>query len=323
MPAPQRTVADRISAAFTAACAEAGIEASVTPVAGGLRFEFADQQGIAAAMLQQHAVLELQKLHVSDDMLTRPREDASEEEVARLERAVREAVARVGSLMIAANSYLSGGLPWVFPGGAPLLRSRGLSTYRYPCRGATEVRADGEGIVIRFAAGALGTVTSSGFYVPTKLSGDFRATARYDLVDWRPGRRAASVALFAQDEAGQRRYYSQRNGAASGIGTHAALANLAGWLGPLRPVDSMSGWFCIERIGARVGAFHCGVDDRFIALGDVTDDPNDELFVGAKVWSMEECDGLTVRISELTVEGDPAAAQPPMPEVREDPRLRP
>ena len=73
------------------------------------------------------------------------------------------------------------------------LRERGLSIYRYPARAAVDVRPADDAIRITFHPGPLGAITSSGFYVPTLLRGDFSATIHYRIRRWRPGPRSPAA----------------------------------------------------------------------------------------------------------------------------------
>jgi hypothetical protein len=233
--------------------------------------------------------------------------------------AVAETLRRMRALLVELNSYLSGGLPWVFPGGHPTLRERGLAVYRYPCRAEVDVEPLGAGVRIAFREGPLGAVTSSGFYVPTRVRGDFRAEVRYELERWQPGERAACVALFVQDEPGVVRHYAQRTSHRGDGDAHAVLANFSDRLGEPYPCRGGAGRFRIERAGRRVRCWHRGADEWRL-LGEHEEREAHDVFVGAKIWALEASGGLAARLDGLTIEGEIPTDQPPPVPVRPDPR---
>ena len=83
--------------------------------------------------------------------------------VAEAEGSLRRTVARLRTLLIEHNCYLSGGLPWVFPAARAVLSERGLAIYRFPASAQVDVVAEGDHVRISFHPTDLGEVTSSGF----------------------------------------------------------------------------------------------------------------------------------------------------------------
>jgi hypothetical protein len=316
-----RSAHARLRQAFAAACAREGVRAAwrTGDLADGVEFE--DQEGAPAALIRQHFGLELVAAGARADEIERlPREPGADEAlVSRLATALDTAVRRIRVLLIEHNSYLSGGLPWVFGPADPVLVARGLSTYRYPKLAAVDVSATRASVRIRFAPGDLGAVTSSGFYVPTRIAGDFVATVRYELLEWQPGAATAAVALFAQDEPSLHRYYAQRN--SEGTGAHAVLAHLDDLLLPGIPVAAPAGWFRVSRRGPLVQTWHRAAPDReFVLLGEIGGQPLEDLYLGAKIWSRHRSGALSAEFLALEIAGRVSSTQPAPPQTRPDPR---
>jgi len=313
-------------AVFQTACEREGLTATIAAVPSGIFVHFAAQDAAPGELILHHFGLELSSAGARLEELLHPDPAITSDDSLRIENAIDTALRRIRVLLIEHNSYLSGGLPWPFPGGADILRTRGLSIYRFPKLAAVDVTAREGTIRIAFAPGELGAITSSGFYVPTRVRGDFTVTARYELPVWRPGPHTASVALFAQDEPSLHRYYSQRNSDPMSQGASHVLANLEGALLRGQPVAGSAGWFRLVRRGGSVSAWHRGTDEvEFSALGRTPDPgalPAPDMYIGAKIWSPGRCEGLVADFSELTIEAEVPSEQPPMPELRPDPRLR-
>ena len=314
---------ERIADVFLRACQRESITATATPRGNRLELAFVDQETAPASLILHHFGLELATAGVTSDELLRDDGPRDEAKLALQLAAVELAVRRIRVLLIEHNSYLSGGLPWVFPGGDAVLRARGLSVYRFPKLAAVAVTARGAAMRIAFAPGDLGAITSSGFYVPTRLAGDFEATVRYELPVWRPGPHTASVALFAQDEPSLHRYYSQRNSDPATPDAPRVLANLEGRLWAGTQVRGSAGWFRLSRVASRVSAWHREAGaSAFSLLGGVDSAAGNlapDVYLGIKIWSPGSSDGLVADLHELTILGRTATEQPPLPVVRPDP----
>jgi hypothetical protein len=285
------------------------------------RFEFDGQEGAGGALILEHFLLELGKQGIPAEAVLAPAPGTDVCETERVLRGLEQALARVRTLLVEFNSYLSGGLPYVFATELSLLRERGLVVYRYPARAAVEVSADrARGSVrIAFAPGELGEVTSSGFFVPTRLAGDLEARVRYRLGTWSPGPDSACLALFAQNESSTLRYYAQL----SAWGTPARLAAQAsfrGETGEPRRIEAGPGELRLRRRGDTFAAWQRAAGGEWLLLGERAGEPADELVLGCKIWSKVRCGGLEAELSELEIEGTPARDQGPPPAVRPDPR---
>ncbi|MCA8964234.1 MAG: ATP-dependent RNA helicase, partial [Planctomycetes bacterium] len=231
------------------------------------------------------------------------------------------AVARVRTLLIEYNSYLSGGIPFVFPGGDPVLCARGATRYRYPRLAEVDVDAREDGIRIHFAAGELGAVTSSGFYVPTRLVGDVDVAIRYVVPQFSAGPDATCLGLFLQNEASTARYYAQLMSTSDAPAARSVALGHAGAVIGRRPVSGDTGWLRLLRRGGEVIAFfRADTQAPWQELGRVPATA-DELVVGAKIWSKQRTDGLIGDLFDLSIDAALAADQPPVLESRPDPRV--
>lgn len=239
-------------------------------------------------------------------------------DVAVAQEAVARAVGRLRTLLIELNSYLSGGMPWVFPAGDPRLSGRGLAAYRYPKLAAVDITAEPDGVRIAFQAGDLGAVTSSGFYVPTRVRGDFEITARYRLLDWHPGSETACFGLFTQDEPSLLRYYTQLRGVGPKYRDRMANFNNTHMTDPV-PGAPDEGGFRLQRRGDHVTAWH-RTDDAWERLGEHRGDPVHDMIVGCKIWSSGEAGALSATLCDLTIEGEIPEDQIPEVPTRPDPR---
>lgn len=315
-PSPEQSFA-HLRAAFDATAAAQEIRAELGLADGELTLVFAGQEEVEPERMAEAFVGELVTAGVAWDEL-RVLAGLDQAGLERRRVALDTALARLRTLLVEFHSYMSGGLPWVFPGGTPAWRERGLAIYRFPKRAAVDVTPEGSSLRIRFHAGELGKVTSSGFYAPTRVEGDFRATLVYELGRWEPGPEAASFALFAQDEPSQLRYYAQRRSA--GGGPHELLANFTNTVfsEPL-VARERSGAFRLERDGRSVRIAHREGGVWTELATHAGDPPNDVIF-GSKIWSSATAGVLEAVILDLTIEGRLTAEQlPPVP-VRPDPR---
>jgi hypothetical protein len=282
------------------------------------RFHFEAQQNAEPALLARLFDEELGKAGITASDVLAPRADLAAAELERVASGLRQAVARLGVLLIELNSYLSGGLTWVFPDTPARLRERGLAAYRYPARAPVDIAPEGDHMRLTFHASDLGKVTSSGFYVPTLVRGDFAVTLRYRLGEWRPGAHTVCLALFAQDELSQLRYYAQRR--AAGTHPHEVMANFNNQVltTPL-PAHGTEGVFKLERRGDLVISSH-RAGDAWTVLGEHRGDPARDVVFGSKIWSSGEAGMLEARLFDLRIEGElPAQQIPPVP-IRPDPR---
>ncbi len=308
---------ERYRAAFSAACARERIRGEIA--GDPARFVFAGQEGASAELILEHFLIELGKQGVPAEAILAPSSATGAAEVEARALGLEGALARVRTLLVEYNSYLSGGLPFVFRTSSDVLRGRGLAVYRYPAQAAVEVRVAQERVWIAFEPGALGDVTSSGFYVPTRLAGDFEVRVAYELGRWSPGPDSACLALFAQDEASTVRSYAQ----VSSWGSPPAFAAQASFTGDVRPpvaIDGAPGELRLARSGPRIRAWHRARGRDWTPLGEHGHDPGADAVIGCKIWSKEACGGLVAELSGLAIEGRPAAEQGPPPAVRPDPR---
>ena len=314
---------ERLRAACRQTCADCDLQIDwVALPDGGLEVVIAGQENAPPELMLQAFVDEARakglevgpRLHLGG--VPANRQD-------RVVEALRGTLQRLRTLLIEHNSYTSGGLAYPFVARHEGLAERGLSIYRYPARGAVDVRAVGDGVDIDFAPGALGEVTSSGFYLPTLFEGDFELQARYRLGTWRPGAtRAACFALFAQNQASSHRYYAQRM--STGDAPHRLLASLADQLSPEREVVDPAGRLRVVREGDRISCAHAPAEGgSWTELGSAAAPPEPEMLFGAKIWSSGSCNGLQVRVTDLQIEGTLARAQLPPPARVPDPRSNP
>ncbi|MBK8977550.1 MAG: hypothetical protein IPM29_16680 [Planctomycetes bacterium] len=286
------------------------------------RIRFAGQENAEAPLIAHHFQLELRAAGVltdGPDLLPPPRK-----QIEPVARAFEHATSRIRTLLIEHNSYLSGGLPWPFAGDVdPRLRERGLARYRYPKLAAVDVDSlpDERGVRIAFAAGELGPITSSGFYLPTRLRGDLDIRVTFRVERWEPGPDSACLGLFLQNEASTARYYAQLMSTADRKGEHSVAAGLEGRLLGRRTVDGSHGQLRLTRVGRQVCAWYAPADsDAWVELGALTLGCDDDVICGAKIWSKVRCGGLVVLLHDLQVTATLPAEQLPRLEPRPDPR---
>lgn len=321
MPTPAE---HRLPATFASICAAKGLRARLVggPLAWEARFE--DQGGADSATIARVFRDELRAAGLEEGEVRLPAE-GDEAARARVEDALAIALHRTRKLLIEFGSWISGGLPLPFAGVPRGLRESGLACFRYPSRAATEVLVDERGVVIRFAPGDLGNVTSSvwkvtssGWYVPALLEGDYTAQLDYELLRWRPSERdACCFAMTAVDLGMAHRHHAQRM--STGEAQHSVLSEHADVISPMLPVTGTHGTLEVARRGDRIACRHRG-PDGWLELGEGPAPPEREMVLGAKVWGKHACDGLEVVTRDLRVEGLlTVRALPPVP-VRPDPR---
>ena len=235
--------------------------------------------------------------------------------------AFAHALLRLRVLFVEYNSYLSGGLPWPFPEGDERLRARGLTFYRYQARAPVDVGPVSAAMRIAYGAGELGAVTSSGFYVPTRLQGDVVLTMRYVLRQWHSGPDSACLGLFLQNEASTARYYAQLLSTAEAPEQRSVAAGFLGQLVGRRVVLGDEGWLRLARLGDRIVVSHRAPgDDTFVELGSCAG-TRDLLVAGCKIWSKQRTEGLVADVFELTIAAELATEQPALLPPRPDPRF--
>jgi len=289
-----------------------------------LELEFAGQENASAARILQAFQDESQAAGILAGEVLRLHPAMTQVDVDLAERGLRTVAQRLRTLLIEHNSYLSGGLRYPFPETCEGVAERGLATYRFPQLGEVDVVAEQSGVRISFAAAELGEVTSSGFYLPTLFGGDFSVELSYELGTWRPcAAEAACFALFAQNESSSHRYYAQRM--STGDQPHRILASMAEVLSPEQDVEGIAGRFRVQRQADTITCWHGSPDasDPWTRLGSAAAPEQQEMILGAKIWSKIRCGGLEARVSRLCIDGQMADRQIPPVEVRPDPRSNP
>ena len=202
------------------------------------------------------------------------------------------------------------------------MAERGLAIYRFPKTGNVDVTAEGDRIRIAFAPGDVGPITSSGFFLPTLIHGDFTVEADYELRTWLPDAvEPGCFALYAQNEDSSHRYYAQRMSA--GDGPHRLVASHVDRLSPEHPVEGPRGSLRVTRAGGEITCSHRQPGADWTALGSAPAPPESEMILGAKIWTKLRCGGLCVDIYNLRVDGRMAERQVPPVPVVEDPRSKP
>jgi len=309
----------RLVQAFESAARREDLRAGFVGPPALARVDFAAQEGVAAPLLRWHFDAEMQRLGAVPSEWCVAHAWTPQVE-ARLAAALAATAGRLRTKLIESNSYLSGGLPWVFATGDEVLRQRGLARYRYPKLAAVAVDAEPAGVRIAFAPGPLGPVVSSGFFVPTHLRGDFSVEIDYALPRWSSGPDSACFGLFFQNDLSTGRYYAQRTRSAAGDDT--VLGSFDGHLTPSVPVRAARGALRLVRQGRTVTAWHREDQDEWRELGRTDAATADDGIVGAKVWSKVSCDGLEAEVTALRLHATVAEGQGPPVPVRPDPRRR-
>lgn len=335
----QERYQERIAELRAAVCAAANEQELQIVWAGceaAPELRFADQEGAPAELILHHFGLEAAAAGLGVAGPWWLPAAALHAGVQPFAKALRQALARIRTLLIEYNSYLSGGLPYVWPGGDATLRARGAAIYRYPRLGEVDVGvadaggadgadgaavgAIGAAIRIAFLPHALGPVTSSGFYLPTRLVGDVDVVVRFVLRRFDSGPDATCLGLFLQNEASSARYYAQVMCTADAPTARSAALGHAGAVIGRLPFAGDTGWLRLRRAGGEVVAwFRSAASAPWQRLGSVPA-VADPLIVGAKIWSKVRTDGLVADLFDLTVEAGLAADQPPLLPIRPDPR---
>ena len=131
---------DRLKQTFAAACDQHSIQGRLAGSPGALEVTFTAQEGANEAMMLHGFGEELRSDGVDWAEMAA---DAGPDEatLTRYEAGVRAAVGRMRVLLVELNSYITGGLDWVFPAAPEALSGRGLANYRFPARAAAALRA--------------------------------------------------------------------------------------------------------------------------------------------------------------------------------------
>jgi hypothetical protein len=314
-------IGETLRSALQESCTREKLQISLAGPPAAMSFVCQSQENAEAALIAQHLQLELraQGLVSEGDLL--PWLGMQGDALATVLRGIDAALARIRTLLIEHNSYLSGGIPFVFPDSDPRLRERGIARYRYPRMADTSVEAQGDKLSIRFGAGEMGEVTSSGFYLPTLLRGDLDLQLSYRLSSWDPGPDSACLALFLQNESSTARYYSQRMSSGGPDEAHRVLSSMNAVLSPHHPVAGMAGQFRLSRAGSTLRAWHRSEPKQdWLLLGEERDCCSEDLIVGAKIWSKVRAGELSAELSNLRIEAEIPEKQLPLLEARPDPR---
>jgi hypothetical protein len=307
---------DDLRRAFSAACARERIVANLFGSPALARIQIPTQEGVASPLLHWQAGVELERAGVvpSEWCVVHAGWRAQGES---LRAALTGTIGRLRTRLIEHNSYISGGLDYVFATDDDVLRARGLGIYRYPKQGPVAVTAGDGRVRIAFAPGPLGEIVSSGFFVPARITGDFAIEADYELLAWSSGPDSACLGLFFQNDLSTGRYYAQRT--IDSGGDHV-LAGLDGVLSRKHMVCARAGSFRLTRAGRRVTAWHREPEQSWRELGATDVATGDDGVVGAKIWSKVACSGLIAEITALRLRAKLSAMQDgPLP-VRPDPR---
>jgi hypothetical protein len=316
-------IGNQLARGFTDACREHDIRARLEGPQALPSLRFDGQENAEAPLIAHHFQLELQAHGVTADAEPAFAAGMTEAERRRIGAALAGAVARIRTLLIEHNSYLSGGVPFVFPDNDARLADRGIARYRHPKLAEVDIEPveGAPAMRIAFAAGPLGPITSSGFYLPTRLRGDFAIEVRYDVRTWEPGPDSACLGLFVQNEPSTARYYAQLMSTADRVGEVSAAAGLEGELTGRHAVPGKSGFLKLTRTGDSLTTWHRdAADTEWTALGTKCPCSTDDVITGAKIWSKVRCGGLVVDLSSMTVDATIPDDQIPRLEPRPDPR---
>ncbi len=311
-----QAMGEALARAFGTSCARERIVAELIGPPALARFSIAPQEGVATPVLHSHVGVELERVGAQASVWCVPHALWSRQ-AGELARALDAAIRRLRTLLIENSSYISGGLPFVFATDLDAVRQRGLGIYRYPKLGPVDVTAASSRVRIAFAKGPLGEIVSSGFFVPTRITGDFDVEADYELLAWSSGPDSACFGLFFQNELSTGRYYAQRTIDRDG---DRVLGGFDGVLTKAQTVRPRAGTFRLARVGSVVTAWHRAAGGAWYELGHTATATSDDGILGAKIWSKVECDGLVAEVAALRLRVTLAATQSQLLPVRPDPR---
>jgi hypothetical protein len=251
------------------------------------------------------------------DVLAPSRSTAEPPRTALIDDAVR-ACSQTRQRVVAEGSFVSGGHASPFLSLPPPMQRRGLALYRFPRRGAARLQVHRRGVRIHVPKGALGKITSVGFWLPTFIAGDFDVQMEHRLRRWRPGSGPACFALLAADRTTARTYYAQWT---SEPGQRHRLGTVLGDR-PLqhgRYEPEPRGTFRLRREGCLVTSWFRGPHGWWQLLGARGDDPGAPMLFGAKIWAIADSRGLTADVLALRVTGEVHGAdEDPPPRVPDE-----
>ncbi|MBI3847792.1 MAG: aminotransferase class III-fold pyridoxal phosphate-dependent enzyme [Planctomycetes bacterium] len=309
---------ERLRTRFAEAAARESAGARLVGPPAIMDLEFDPREGVEGDVQVAAFVAELRRRGVLAGPRWMPSPMLDDAAMETFTEALPPAFRRVHAVVVERNAHVSGGLAYPFATTSPLVRARGLASYRYPTRGPARVRVTAGGVAVEIAPGPLGDVTSAGFFVPTRVHGDFVATIDYRLGRFEPGVSDACIALFAHDELSTVRYYAQRNASAAAPNDDRAYGNASGKLSPPLSVRGMEGAFRLERRGGLVRFAHRS-DGRWDDLGPAVAAEARDLVIGAKLWGVGESGGLDVEFVDLRLDGTFPPEQMPLVPPRPDP----
>lgn len=318
-PAYDRLVAagEAIRNVFAARCHREEVNATLAGPAGAMHISFAGQENAAPDQMLDHFGRELEAQGVRAGEVVFPMVPRGEDDDGA--PAFDAAVERIRTLLVEYNSYLSGGLPYPFGGNESRLVERGLTMYRYPSHAATSITTADDRVRVSFAPEVCKLV-SSGFYVPTRVRGDFTVNVDYEIRRWQPGEDCANFALFVQNETSSARYYAQRRSSAADPEHHEAFYVACGHESTARATETAHGSLRLQRAGCALSAWHREMNGGWELLGTDEQATTEDIYVGAKIWSLVKNDGLEVDFRALSIEGEIPDDQSPVLHARPDPR---
>jgi hypothetical protein len=315
-------IGEQIRNHFAESCRREGLDAGLSGPPGRMQFRFADQEGAPGADLCHRFVQELPHLGARAGNELFPNLAMTGDALTEILDILDRATTRLRTLLVEFNSFMSPGVPFIFGTAPPLLKERGLSRYRYPKTARVDLQVKGGSLHILFAPGPLGHVTSSGFFVPTRLRGDFTATVHYLLNRWRPGPYEACLGISAQNEVINRRFYAKRL-TVPGMEGDQVGASFGKRYSPLVRVNTEEGELRLVRKDGRITAWHreLGGDapGEWLHLLDDEAEVRDDMVLAIKAWCHEESDGLEVEFKNLAIEGEVPEDQAPLGDEVPDP----
>ena len=317
MTATASQVAAAVQSAFELECSALGLKARLDVAGDAMLPSFAAQFGAQPEWLLQTLREELQARGVGADAawISRPLDDV---ELSNLLDVVRLALRRTRARLVDTDSWVSGGVAWMFPVNDSVVLERGLALYRAPARGAATVSTVNGRVIIAFPAGDCGEIVSAGIWVPTLLAGDFDIAVTYRLPDWTAGEREACLGLFAVTPDGTFRMYAQRVTRADE--PHRVVADIQGACGPASAhCTRSSGTLRISRERGLLNAWHCE-HENWSWLGRIRERTPLPILVGIKIWALGRCGPLRAELVQFTLACTAAPEQSPPPPVRPDPR---
>lgn len=317
VPETEPTIAD-LKSAFLDACAREGFHITIESDANSLRLIFEEQAGQSGERL--HALFNEEMTNAGIDMGAEiiDRLMSGEQDPQQFKNAFREALGMLRKRLVDLNSFTSGHVAYPFDPPAYLFGKRGIALYRYPIPADVELAAGSGRVSIRFAPGDLGEITSSGFWVPTWLAGDFDIRMRYSIKAWETGDKPACFGMWIANKTTGFTCYAQRT---TEPPEPTKVGALMGDL-PLHHaavVDQDEGELRIKRESERVTALYRNHGD-WLFMADIDQEMREDMIFGAKIWSHGECGPLEAEISDIIVSAALSPHQDTPPPFVEDAR---